>query len=85
MLIEYIIDLFFNLLLWALSWLPLATFPAEVYDVLHIIRDGLNIVYLIFPIDTIMQVVLLVLTIEISIMTYKIANEIYNKSRGSGG
>jgi hypothetical protein len=67
------------------SFLPTATLPTQIYDVLNIITDTLSLLSSFLPVGTAITIIELVLGIETAILTYKIANDIFNKLRGSGG
>jgi hypothetical protein len=85
MIISLIVNLFLGFFVWLFSFLPTATFPAGVQDVLDTISSTLLFLTLILPITTAIEVIELVLVIELAILIFKLANEVYNKLRGSGG
>lgn len=58
--------------------------PSEINEAVAFLINGFNIFSFVFPIDTMAQVVLLGLTIELAIWGYKWGNWLYNKIRGSG-
>ena len=84
MITAVLFSLFLEFFVFVYSFLPVATFPAGLTDVLDAIGPTLSLLSLILPVLDFMNMAIVVLTIESVITVYKIGNLLYNKIRGSG-
>jgi len=85
MILGFIIGIFVGLLTALINTLPFFTgFADDVQtslDTMGNLIDGANT---FFPLDTLIQVAMIIIAFEVAINGFKILNWIFNKIRGSG-
>lgn len=75
---------FFELMNWMLGFLPTATLPAGIINVLAVMHHGIALVWLVLPMSTFLTVFYVALATETAIQGFNLAVFVYNKLRGSG-
>jgi len=85
MIITFLINLFLTVFTWVFSFLPTAELNSDISDLFAVATQAMSLMWQIAPVDSLLTIIGLLTTIEVAIMTYNLANQIYNKSRGSGG
>ncbi len=84
MVLEAIINIFMFVLGGLLSLLPSVAIPTNVDSAFTTFATFFHKANAIFPMDTVFAIISITLTIETGILTFKVANYIINKIRGSG-
>jgi hypothetical protein len=84
MIFNWIIDILNWIISWIASKMEVASFPDEIYIFFDAVTTGINMLWLLIPMETILIIVVSVVSIETSIMAYRLANWVGNKLRGSG-
>ncbi len=84
MVLEAVINIFVFVFGGLLSLLPTTAIPANVDSAFATFASFFHKANAIFPMDTTFAIIGLTLTIETGILTFKVANYIINKIRGSG-
>jgi hypothetical protein len=78
------IDFFLIPLSWLFSILPVATFPTGLVETILGIFDGIKIINRFLPLTHIIAAGVMLFGLEALITTFKIADEVVKKGRGSG-
>jgi len=85
MITTFFIAVFMFFLTPILKLLPIFNgFPPQVQTALDFVHTNLAGINKLFPLDTLLTILSLVLTIETVYFTFRISIWIYNKIRGSG-
>jgi len=84
MITSAFLTIIFALVDFVTGWLPVAVLPVPLSEVLASLQTGINQLGTVIPIIHILAVFSAFIALEGSILLYKLANELYNKIRGSG-
>lgn len=85
MITTIVYGLFYAFFALIFTFLPYASYPSELNGLLQVIGNSLRLINSILPVADVLSILGYVVAIETVIMTFNIANFIYNKFRGSGG
>lgn len=84
MIIDYLFTEVLALLTWLFDFLPTATLPDGVIMILGIVKNTLELIAVMLPMDTLLSILDQVIFVETIILGFKLVNFVANKARGSG-
>lgn len=84
MITSLFVDIFFNFGMWIFDFLPRAEMPEGALAVMAVMNNAVNYLNSIFPMDTFFEIFGIIATIELALLSYRLAIKLYNAFRGSG-